>query len=79
MAIYLMHILTGSGTRILLGRVLGIHSAALHILLGCLAGLLLPMLAFWLVGRLGIRGLFEAPPPLSAEAWYRRRFSRAGV
>lgn len=74
MAIYLMHILAGSGTRVLLGRVLGIHSGGLHILFGCLAGLLLPMLAFWLVGRLGIRGLFEAPPRLSAEAGYRRLF-----
>jgi fucose 4-O-acetylase-like acetyltransferase len=72
MAIYVMHILTGSGTRIMLARLLGVQDAAIHLIAGCLAGVLLPMLVLRLSGRLGIPGLFEAPPRLSAEGWYRR-------
>jgi fucose 4-O-acetylase-like acetyltransferase len=72
MAIYVMHILAGSGARIILARFLGVQDAAIHLIAGCLVGVLLPMLVLRLSARLGIRGLFEAPPRLSAEAWYRR-------
>jgi fucose 4-O-acetylase-like acetyltransferase len=72
MAIYVMHILAGSGARIILARFLGVQDAAIHLVAGCLVGVLLPMLVLRLSARLGIRGLFEAPPRLSAEAWYRR-------
>jgi fucose 4-O-acetylase-like acetyltransferase len=73
MAIYVMHILTGSGARIVLKGFLGIQDAGVHLLAGCLAGVLLPMLVLLLTGRMGVRGLFAAPPRLSAEAWHRRR------
>jgi hypothetical protein len=72
MAIYVMHILTGSGTRIILARLLGVQDASIHLIAGCLAGVLLPMLALRLSGHLRVQGLFEAPPLLSAEGWYRR-------
>jgi len=72
MAIYVMHILTGSGARIILARLLGVQDAGIHLLGGCLAGVLLPMLVLRLSARLGVRGLFEAPPRFSAEGWYRR-------
>ena len=74
MGSYVMHVLASSGARILVGRVLGVHAAWVHLLAGCLAGILLPMLVLWLLGRLKVRGLFEAPAAVSAEAWYRRRF-----
>jgi len=77
MAIYVMHILAGSGARIILARFLGVEDAAIHLVAGCLAGVLLPMLVLRLSGRLGIRGLFEAPPRLSAEGWYRRLAGKA--
>ncbi len=79
MGIYLMHILAGSGARILLGRFLGVREAWVHLLVGCLVGILLPMLVIWLLRRLGIGGLFEAPAWLSAEAWYRRRLGKGAV
>jgi fucose 4-O-acetylase-like acetyltransferase len=79
MGIYLMHILAGSGARIILGRFLGVQDAGVHLLVGCLAGILLPMLAIWLLRRLGIGGLFDAPAWLSAEAWYRRRFGKGAA
>ena len=74
MAIYLMHVLVGSGMRILLSRFLGIQDAVVHLLAGCLAGILLPLLVYLLLHRLKVKGLFEAPAILSAEAWYRRHF-----
>jgi fucose 4-O-acetylase-like acetyltransferase len=76
MGIYLMHVLAASGARILVGRLLGIHDAGVHILVGCLAGILLPMLVLGLIGRLGVQGLLETPTRFSVEAWYRRRFSK---
>lgn len=72
LAIYVMHILCGSGARIILARLFGVQDATVHLIAGCLAGVLLPMLVLQLSARLDIRGLFDAPPRLSAEAWYRR-------
>lgn len=54
MVIYLMHVLTGSGLRVLLSRGLGLNDPGLHLLAGCLAGLLLPLLADRLLRRWGI-------------------------
>ena len=78
MAIYVMHILTGSGARILLSRGLGIQDAATHLIVGCLAGVLLPLLVLRLSQRFGVRGLFEAPARLSTEGWWRRRATGRG-
>jgi hypothetical protein len=72
MAIFVMHILTGSGARIILARFLGVQDAAVHLIAGCLAGVLLPLLVLRLSARFGVRGLFAAPSSLSAEARYRR-------
>lgn len=79
MAIYVMHILAGSGVRILLQRVLGIQDAGVHLLAGCLAGVLLPMLVLAVAKRFGWEWLFAAPPGLSAEGWYRRRQVKAAA
>ena len=79
MGIYLMHILAGSGARILVGRLLGVHDVMIYLLVGCLVSILLPMLILWLLGRLGVGGVFEAPARVSAEAWYRRRFGKAAA
>lgn len=61
MAIYLMHILAGSGVRVVLSKFFGINDVAVHLLLGCLAGLFLPLLAVYLINRLNIPYLFSAP------------------
>jgi len=76
MGIYLMHILAGSGARILVGRFLGVQDAMIYLLVGCLVSVLLPILVLRLLGLMKIGGLFEAPPRVSAEAWYRRRFGK---
>ena len=76
MGIYVMHILAGSGARILLSRFMGVSDVWIHLIVGCLAGILLPMLVIWLMKRFGIGGLFDAPARISVEAWYRRHFGK---
>lgn len=61
MSIYLMHILAGSGIRIVLQRLFGIHDVAVHLLVGTILGILLPLLAQALIRRAGMGFLF-APP-----------------
>ncbi|WOD10218.1 acyltransferase [Pseudomonas sp. NyZ704] len=61
MAIYLMHILAGSGVRILLGRVLGIDDFLVHLVVGCLVGLFAPLAALVMINWLKIPFVFAAP------------------
>ncbi|WP_428719213.1 acyltransferase family protein [Undibacterium curvum] len=64
MPIYLMHILSGSGIRIVLKKVFHLQSAPLHLLLGCLFAVLLPLLFYRLRERQGFQWiglLFTAP------------------
>lgn len=79
LAIYVMHILAGSGARIVLARLLGVEDAAIHLMVGCMVGVLVPMLVWWVAGRLGVRGLFEAPPWFSAERLCRRLAGRTAA
>jgi len=61
MVIYLLHIMAGSGTRIVLKSVLHIQSTSIHLIMGCLFGLLLPLLAMIVANKLGMKYLFHAP------------------
>lgn len=73
MPIYLMHILAGSGARVVLGRVFGSEDPALHVVVGCLVGVLAPVVVARLLQALDIRWFYEAPEWLSIERWRRRR------
>jgi fucose 4-O-acetylase-like acetyltransferase len=68
MGIYLMHILAGSGVRIVLQKFMGIDSAAVHLVLGTIAGVGLPLLMLRTIndGRLAI--LLKPPRWLSMSA-----------
>jgi fucose 4-O-acetylase-like acetyltransferase len=77
MGIYLMHVLAGSGARIVLSRFLGVQDAGVHLLIGTLVGILVPMLVLRLLARQGIGGLLEAPARVSAQAWCKRLHARA--
>ncbi|MEH6492916.1 MAG: acyltransferase [Halopseudomonas sp.] len=61
MAIYLIHILSGSGARVILSKILGIDSEELHITAGLLSGILIPIIIAKLAQRHGINYLFSAP------------------
>jgi fucose 4-O-acetylase-like acetyltransferase len=51
MTIFVMHVLAGSGARVILHKFMGIESLTIHLLLGTLAGLLLPLLAQKLINK----------------------------
>lgn len=75
MAIYLMHILVGSGVRVMLHKLFGIVDAKLHIALGTLLAVVMPLLALALMKRAGWMGLIEAPRRLSGLHWYQRKLA----
>ena len=60
MAIYLMHILAGSGVRVGL-RLAGVESFVLHSLLGVTMGVAAPLAAFAMINRLKVPYVFSAP------------------
>ena len=70
MVIFLVHVITGSGTRIVLQHFLGISNYWLHITLGCLMGLFGSMLLAKLLSKIGLSFLFEVPEKLSVERNY---------
>ena len=61
MAIYLMHILAGSGVRVILKSLMGIDSFAVHIVAGTLLGVLAPLLAVFIINKFNIPYVFSAP------------------
>lgn len=61
MAIYLMHILAGSGSRILLSKVLEVDSLVLHLLVGVLLGIFAPLIALRIIDYYKIPYLFSFP------------------
>ncbi len=65
MTIYLVHILAGSGCRIALQKILGITDVGIHLLVGTLTGLLLPILFYFACTRIGLSALFSPPKLLS--------------
>ncbi len=67
MIIFLVHVITGSGTRIVLQHFLGISNYWLHITLGCLMGLFGAMLLAKLLSKIGLSFLFEVPEQFSLE------------
>ena len=60
MGIYLMHVLAGSGARMILAQVLHIDSLAVHLLAGCTVGLVAPLLVVQWVSRYRIPYVFSA-------------------
>lgn len=61
MAIYLMHILAGSGVRVLLKNLLSIESPYIHLIFGTCVGIFLPLLVLEILKFLNIRYFFSAP------------------
>lgn len=60
MAIYLMHILAGSGARVVLKALIGTDAYIAHLLVGFAVGLLAPLLAVWMIERYRIPYIFSA-------------------
>lgn len=76
MAIYLMHILVGSGIRVALKTFMGIDSFIFHLVVGCIVGVFFPLLALILIKKLKIPYLFSAPLSNVIEYFYNKVFQR---
>jgi hypothetical protein len=61
LVIYLLHILAGSGARVILSRVFEVSSFSVHMVIGCFIGLLVPILVLMVVNKVKIPYVFSAP------------------
>jgi fucose 4-O-acetylase-like acetyltransferase len=61
MAIYLIHILAGSGARIVLMNVFDITSIPVHLIAGCITGIAAPLLVVHLINSYRIPFVFSMP------------------
>lgn len=73
MAIYLMHVLAGSGVRVLLQKVLQVENLYAHLALGCAFALLIPIGIVKLCRRWKLMFLIEAPQKISGQYWYQKK------
>ncbi|EWC40324.1 acyltransferase family protein [Stutzerimonas stutzeri] len=73
MTIYLMHILAGSGARVILGKFMGIDSIAAHLLIGTLIGTAAPLVAQLLINRYRLQFLLSPPRRISASQFHMRK------
>ncbi len=67
MVIYLVHIITGSGIRILLQKIFGIDNFYIHMLLGLTFGVFGSMLFEYIANKIGFSWLFKIPSRFSLE------------
>ena len=79
LAIYVMHVIAGSGARIVLQKLLGIESAFVHLVAGTTIGVVLPLLALWTMRRIGIEFLLSPPWLGSARKHARTADSLSGT
>jgi|GEM_PF-897635 len=61
--ILVAHMLSAMGLRLALHRIFHVESAAVHLILGVVAGIVGPLLLVWLCNRLNIRYAFRLPRP----------------
>ncbi|EXF47462.1 acyltransferase [Pseudomonas sp. BAY1663] len=73
MTIYLMHILAGSGVRVILSKFMGIDSVVLHLVLGTVIGIAAPLAAQLLINRYNLYFLLAPPKWMSAGSRLRMR------
>lgn len=60
-SIYLMHIIFGSGVRVILTHCLHIQNISIHIMAGMFFGIALPTLAYMVITRYKINWIYSAP------------------
>jgi peptidoglycan/LPS O-acetylase OafA/YrhL len=61
MVIYLLHILSGSGARIILSKILHIQNWWIHITSGTIIGIFSPVIIYFIAKRCNINFLFSYP------------------
>lgn len=78
MAIYLMHILVGSGVRVILKSLIGIDSFVVHLIVGCCVGVCLPVMAFAIIKNLKTSFVLSAPISSALIFSFNKIFRRSG-
>lgn len=73
MTIYLMHILAGSGVRVILSKFMGIDSITVHLLIGTLIGTAAPLVAQLIINRYRLHFLLAPPKQISASHFRMRK------
>jgi fucose 4-O-acetylase-like acetyltransferase len=73
MTIYLMHILAGSGARVILSSVMGIDSIPAHLIAGTVIGLGAPLIAQLMITRFDLQFVLSPPKRMSATSLHMRR------
>ena len=73
MTIYLMHILAGSGVRVILSKFMGIDSITVHLLIGTLIGTAAPLVAQLIINRYRLHFLLAPPKRISASQFRMRK------
>jgi len=61
MTIYLLHILTGSATRVFLQKVIEVSSYEIHLILGIASGVILPILIVYFAHKINFFYIEQAP------------------
>jgi peptidoglycan/LPS O-acetylase OafA/YrhL len=74
MAIYLIHVLVGSGTRIILMKVLEINQISIHLLVGMVTGIAVPLIIALFIDKYHIPFVFSAPVSRVLQHLYDRAF-----
>lgn len=59
--IYLIHVLTGSGIRVVLQKIFHVESASTHIIIGCISAVLLSLICFKVSKKYHLNFLFKMP------------------
>lgn len=65
MIVYLMHILAGSGARIVMVKLFNVDAVAVHLVIGVAAGLILPLMIFRVLELYRVKVLFYPPKSCS--------------
>ena len=61
MSIFLMHVLAGSGARVILDKVFHIDTFTIHVLVGCAVGVIAPIVALVIIEKFKIPYILSAP------------------
>jgi peptidoglycan/LPS O-acetylase OafA/YrhL len=76
MEIYLMHVIFGSGVRVVLRTFMGIDSFVFHLAAGCVVGVFVPILTLMIINKLKIQHIFSAPISNAVAFLYNKVFQR---
>lgn len=76
MTIYLMHVLAGAASRIVLQKFMSVDSFVVHLIVGCIVGIISPIVALILINKFKIPYVFSAPVSNAINFVYKNHIQR---